>query len=301
MRELGFFLESSFRLAARKLRELIWPELRKIGISTAIRSGVCVSLRKKGLEIIGFDQNNATQLQQKCFIVTHWRLLLWLLQRQERQFEYSSAQNFERVFLTSLWDGVLCELDGSKNWGQVLKGNRETAIRFVVAEKMDGYDANATAAAMSMTAIENLVSGLDRAELIEMLNLGVDWPLVADIKGIHPPSLSAPKTLRISAHDCPFLQAGTSSECCTGCVISRTGHLTISMPCYRTDLLADNSVCARCEQLWASPGEDGNFALDPKTMDKAADFYKPGKTGVMKKWQEMVGASAIFEEEVQSA
>ena len=187
-------------------------------------------------------------------------------------------------------------LGGSKNAGR----NNNSMVVVVVADKME-YDAEAIAHAMSVTVIENLVAGLDRGELVELLNLETDWPLVADIKGIHPPSLTAPKTLRIHMDECPFLEAGTSSDCCTGSIIGRSGHSTISMPCYRTDLLADNSLCEHCQQLWAAHDEEGYYMLDPKTMDKAALFYKAGRTGVLRKWQEIVGASAVFEEEIQSA
>ena len=166
---------------------------------------------------------------------------------------------------------------------------------------MDEYDAEAVALTMSKPAIAEWVTGLDRAELMEIMNLEPDWPLVADIKGIHPPSLSAPLTLRIHAKDCPFLETTISAECCTGSVLCRSGHATLSMPCYRTDLLADSTVCDHCEELWAQRDENGFYVLDPAKMEKAAQVYKPGKTGVMKKWQEIVGASAIFEEEVGSA
>ena len=163
------------------------------------------------------------------------------------------------------------------------------------------YDAVAISRAMPVSVVSGLVTGLDRAELIQLLNLGLDCPLVSDTKGVHPPSLSAPRTLKIQVKDCPFLEAGTSSECCTGSVISRSGHSTVSMPCYRTDILADSSVCAHCDQLWALQDDDSFYTLAPKTMDKAAEFYRAGKTDVMKKWPEMVAAEQMFEEEVQSA
>ena len=169
-----------------------------------------------------------------------------------------------------------------------------------VADKMEDYDADKVAQTLSATVIENLVTGLDRAELLELINVEPDWQMVGDVKGIHPPSLEAPQTLKIHSKACPFLEAGTSAECCAGSIISRSGHATVSMPCYRTDLQADNAVCAHCEQLWAARDEEGFYILDPKTMDKAAEFYKPGKSGVMKKWQEIVGASAIFDDEVQA-
>ena len=122
---------------------------------------------------------------------------------------------------------------------------------------MDEYNAEDAAHTMSKTVIENLVTGMDRAELMELLNLEVDWPIVSDIKGIHPPSLKALRTLRIHSDNCPFLEGGTSDQCCAGSVISRCGHLTVSLPCYRTDLLADSSVCEHCEELWADQDKDG--------------------------------------------
>ena len=88
---------------------------------------------------------------------------------------------------------------------------------------------------------------------------------------------------------------------CTDSVLARTGHLTVSMPCYRKDVLHDNSVCAYCEELWADKDDAGCYALKPKVMKKAAELYKSGKTGVMKKWLEMKGARNIFEAEVAAA
>lgn len=172
---------------------------------------------------------------------------------------------------------------------------------FDVAEKMEEYDAQKTAYTISKRMLEDLISGLDRAALIELMNLEPEWPLVSDVKGVHPPSLSSPLTLRIHSDDCPFLGAGTSAECCTGSVLARTGHLTVSMPCYRTDILHDNSVCAHCNELWAANDSDGFYSLKPGAMEKAADLYKPGKTGVMKKWTEMNVAKKVFDQEVSSA
>ena len=177
------------------------------------------------------------------------------------------------------------------------------AVAFIctydVAQEMEAYNAQATARTLSMPVIKEMVTGLERAELVELMNLP-DWPLVADVKGVHQPSLSAPRTLRISSVDCPFLQAGISNDGCAGSVLTRVGHLTLSMPCYRTDILADSSLCEHCEQLWAVEGADGCYTLDPEKMDKAAAYYKAGKTGVMHKWPEMIAASETFANEVRS-
>ena len=216
---------------------------------------------------------------------------------------YARAEQVKRLIQISRGGDVLGVSEGDKMRGRNIVSGKYQACDEAHHDVagMEDYNVEATAATMSITVIENLVSGLDRAELLNLLNLDLDWPLVTDIKGVHPPSLTAPNTLKIFAEDCPFLDAGTSSECCTGCVIWRTGHSTVCVPCFRTDILEDNSVCAHCEQLWAAPNESGFYVLNPETMDKAAEFYKPGKTGVMKKWQELIGASGIYEDEVQSA
>ena len=188
-----------------------------------------------------------------------------------------------------------------RKWGRKVVVTDVRVCAIFAEDFMDSYDAVKTAREMSVSVVKSLVTGLDRAELIQRMNLDLDWPLVADIKGIHPPSLTAPRTLKIHVEDCPFLEAVTSSECCTGSIISRSGHSTISMPCYRTDILADSSVCSHCDQLWALQGDDNCYTLNPKSMDKAAEFYRAGKTGVMRKWPEIVAAEQMFEDEVQSA
>lgn len=48
-------------------------------------------------------------------------------------------------------------------------------------------------------------------------------------------------------------------------------------------------------------GEDNCYTPSPDSMDKAAEFYRAGRTGVMKKWPEIVAAQDIFDQEVQSA
>ena len=64
-----------------------------------------------------------------------------------------------------------------------------------VTEKMEEYNAQKTTHTISGRMLEDLISGLDRSSLIELMNLESEWPLVSDIKGVHPPSLSAPLTL----------------------------------------------------------------------------------------------------------
>ena len=231
-------------------------------------------------------------LSRKCVVANKYLVGL----RVTAQVELSSTQAHGRIGLTNPSGRAGVELGRGKNVG---KSNHDVFV--VVVVEMEEYDAEALARSMSVSVIAKLVAGLDRAELVELMNLGIDWPIVADIKGIHPPSLTAPKTLRIHAEECPFLEAGTSSDCCEGSIICRSGHSTISMPCYRTDLLSDSSLCEHCQQLWATQDGDGFYVLDPETMDKAAQYYAPGMTGVMKKWQEMAGASTIFDKEVQSA
>ena len=163
------------------------------------------------------------------------------------------------------------------------------------------YDAQATADAMSFAVLEGLVSGLERAQLLQLMNLEKDWPIAADISGIHPPSLSAPNTLKIHEEDCPFLDAGTSNECCSGAVLWRSGHSTVTIPCFRTDVLADNTVCSHCEQLWSESNDDGVYCLDVHKMPRAAEVYAPCKKGVMKKWPEMISAKEMYEQEIQAA
>ena len=200
--------------------------------------------------------------------------------------------------------------DRGDEWGCSKIGGRDVvefgvaAMTFIciydVGQEMEEYNARATARTLSIPVVKQMVAGLERAELVELMNLP-DWPMVADVKGVHPPSLSMPRTLRISSADCPFLQAGISNDGCAGSVLARAGHLTVSMPCYRTDILADSSLCEHCEQLWAVEGPDGHYCLDPEKMDKAAAFYIAGKTGVMHKWPEMVAASETFANEVRTA
>ena len=175
--------------------------------------------------------------------------------------------------------------------------------RMYLARRMEEktYDAVATAAALSIPVLEALVKGMERSQLVQLLGLEFDWPMVGDVKGIHPPSLDAPRTLSVHVHNCPFLNAGTSNDCCTGSILARSGHATVTMPCYRTDIPADSTVCAHCNELWAFPDDDNVCKLDVATMPKAAEFYQPGKTGVMRRWPEMIAAKEAFEREIQSA
>ena len=86
-------------------------------------------------------------------------------------------------------------------------GGRKVAVTDVrvcaiVAEEMtETYDAAETARSMSVTVVQGLVTRLDRAESIQCLNLDLDWSLVTDIRGIHPPSLTGPHTLKIRVDD----------------------------------------------------------------------------------------------------
>ena len=64
-----------------------------------------------------------------------------------------------------------------------------------VAEKMEEYNVQKMTHAISGRMMEDLISALDGSSLIELMNLESEWPLVSDIKGVHPPSLSAPLTL----------------------------------------------------------------------------------------------------------
>ena len=221
----------------------------------------------------------------------------------KRGFNFGWAEQEEGVI--QLWlRGLNLEcIEGSKRKGRWFCSNGCLAVCngcFDVAAEME-YNAQKVASTMSGRMLEDLVSGLDRAALVELLNLEIEWPLVADIKGVHPPTLAAPSSLKINGDFCPFVGAGTSADCCTGSVLARRGHLTVSLPCYRTDVLHDNSVCAHCEELWADKDEEGFYVLRPKLMKNAAEVYKAGKTGVMKKWMEIKGARNIFESEAAAA
>ena len=223
----------------------------------------------------------------------------------KRGVKFGWAEREERVI--QLWLGGLKFhewIEGSKRRGERVWSNGCLAVRngcCNVAEKMEEYNAQKVATTISARMLEDLISGLDRAALVELLNLEIEWPLVTDIKGVHPPSVAAPSTLKIHGDDCPFIGAGTSADCCTGSVLARRGHLTVSMPCYRTDVLHDNSLCAHCEELWADKDDAGFYVLKPKLMKKAAEVYKAGQSGVMKKWLEMKGARTIFESEALAA
>ena len=113
------------------------------------------------------------------------------------------------------------ERGGSKIGGRDVVEFGVAAMTFMdlydVGQEMEEYNAQATAQTFSVPVIKQMMGGLERAELVELMNLP-DWPMVADVKGVHPPSLSAPRTLRISSKDCPFLQAGLSNDGCAGSV-----------------------------------------------------------------------------------
>ena len=144
-----------------------------------------------------------------------------------------------------------CHLYRSKNGSLWLSSNSET---------------------MSVTIVVGLVTGMDRSELIQLLNLDLDWPMVTDIKGVHPPSLSVPHTLKIHTNDWPFLEVGTSSECYTGSVILLNGHFTVSMSCYHTDILTDSSVYVHYDQLWSLQDDDSLMCRTRRQWTKQHNF-----------------------------
>ena len=160
--------------------------------------------------------------------------------------------------------------------------------------------ADSNAVALTTNAIDGAVKGLDRPSLVRALGLPFDVPLVADIVGLHPVSLFAPKTLKISRALVPFMEAGTATECCSAATLMRMGHTTVAIPCYATNLASGDSACPHCTEVWALANDDNVFEVT-KDMHNAWSFYKKGTRSVMRRWAGWKQAEKLFMDEVAAA
>ena len=79
-----------------------------------------------------------------------------------------STQAHGRIGLTDPSERTRVELGRGKNLRQ---SNYDV---FVVVAEMEEYDAEALERSMSVSVIGNLVEGLDRTELMELINLDTD-------------------------------------------------------------------------------------------------------------------------------
>ena len=72
--------------------------------------------------------------------------------------------------------------------------------------------------------VTKLVNGNDRPELLKIINLAFNQPLIADVQGLKHISLYSAKNRTLTMHgDLPFLNEGSATECCSGVKKSTQG------------------------------------------------------------------------------
>ena len=136
---------------------------------------------------------------------------------------------------------------------------------------------HAPASVTTMLSVQNITEQMrtmNRADLLRMLNLQFDMPVVQDMDNLHPVTVYARTTLRVGRWNVPWLEEGAAGECCTGASLVRLGHKTATVKCYSTVLTKQSTVCARCEQLWALAGDDGFYEVTEDMKDAWARYQK---------------------------
>ena len=73
----------------------------------------------------------------------------------------------------------------------------------------------------------------------------------------------------------------------------------MSTKCYSTVLTESSTVCAHCEQLWATMDDNLVFTL-ADDMDDARRIYVKGERKALKNWKGMTQMEAFFSQEVQA-
>ena len=149
--------------------------------------------------------------------------------------------------------------------------------------------AETPSSAETMTVVQCIdknMRDMNRAELLRMLGLNFDRPVVADVEHLHPVTIYAKSTLKVGRWNVPFLEEGVAGECCMGASLVRWGHKTATVKCYSARLTTHSSVCAHCEQLWAMADDDGFYELKEEMAD-AWGRYTKGARKALKNWDNM--------------
>lgn len=152
---------------------------------------------------------------------------------------------------------------------------------------------------LSTDNIDKHMRGLNRADLLRMLQLDFARPVVGDIEQLHPVTWYAKSTLKVERWNVPWLNEGAAGECCMGALLTRWKHKTATVKCYSTELTDASTVCAHCEQLWAVSDDDGVYELKEDMAD-AWSRYQKGVRKAFKNWDDMQDVQTFFEREVQT-
>ena len=159
--------------------------------------------------------------------------------------------------------------------------------------------AEAPAEKFGVADVAKAMSEIDRAALLKILQMPANFPVVADLEGLHPVSLFAKSVLRIKVWQVPFLNRGACGQCCQGAYLARWGHKTVALKCFSAELPSGSSVCGHCKQLWTLQKESEEYYELKETMDVAWARYKKGERKALRNWDCMSGLADFFSEEIQ--
>ena len=134
--------------------------------------------------------------------------------------------------------------------------------------------------------------------LLRQLGVDSSVPYIGDIEDAVPINLDTASHLKVHSEFAPFLGFGDGEERCSGCKLIRFNRKTIGIPCFVQELLPEQSFCAHCAELWASPDDDGFYKLSKKKMAAAVAFYKAGKRNVLWRLPSMKEAEQVYSEQI---
>ena len=146
--------------------------------------------------------------------------------------------------------------------------------------------------------VNKSIRALDRPELLKLLDIKFDQPVIADIKDLRKISLYSTKQMTVHSDAVPFVNEGDATECYSGAYMRRFKHSTIVVPCFGVEFNADDVFCKHCAQMWAHADENDNYVLQ-KEMRDAYAVYKTGSKRMLKNWPGMMEIGAKFDETVQ--
>ena len=149
----------------------------------------------------------------------------------------------------------------------------------------------------STAKIDLLVKNFDRPQLLALLGVDDSYEQVGDFEAIRSISASSVDPIVIYKSDAPFLR-NIDADYCAGAIIRRFKNATVGIPCYSHELESGSKFCDVCAEIWHEPDTRGFYRLDVETMPNAAEFYAPGKQGVLWKLPFMEHMEHFFSDEI---